>query len=117
MCNIAQTKTPIIMYKIIEENGKLKFKGKYGNECIHVIHCVENLKELKEDVATPYIVAEEFSNYPRIHLITSWSEDEALQSIDEYIREKEWTIEDHEEAQKNDDYNTHLIGAFECELN
>jgi len=105
------------MYKIIEENGKLKFQGKYGNECIHVVHCVESLDELKEDTATPYIVAEEFSNFARIHLLTSWSEDEALQTIDEYIRENEWDDDNYKEAEENDDYSTHLIGVFKCELN
>ena len=92
------------MYKLIEENGKLKAKGKYGSEVIHLIHCSETLAELKEDCATSYIVAEECTNFARIHLVTDFSEDEALQQVVEYLREKEGEEEPH------------VIGVFECEL-
>ncbi len=92
------------MYKIIEENGKLKYKGKFGNEAIHLIHCSSTLKELREDSANIYIVAEECSNFARIHLVSDFSEDEALQQVDEYLREKE------------EEEETHLIGVFKCEL-
>ncbi len=92
------------MYKIIEEKGKLKAKGKHGNESVHLIHCSNTLKELKKDCANIYIVAEECTNFARVHLVTNFSEDEALQQVDEYLREKE-NVEE-----------THLIGVFECEL-
>lgn len=93
------------MYKIEEnEKGKLVAVGKYGQETIHVIHCSETIDELKEDVYKPYLVAEECTNFARIHLVTDRSEDEALQQVDEYLREKE-----------GDEY-THLIGVFEVEL-
>lgn len=69
---------------------------------IHFIHCSEDLKELKEDNAKPYIVAEECTNFARIHLVTDYSEDEALQQVDEYLTEKENVAD------------SHLIGVFEC---
>ena len=69
---------------------------------IHFIHCSEDLQELKEDNTKPYIVAEECTNFARIHLVTDYSEDEALQQVDEYLREKENVAD------------SHLIGVFEC---
>jgi hypothetical protein len=69
---------------------------------IHFIHCSEDLQELKGDNAKPYIVAEECTNFARIHLVTNYSEDEALQQVDEYLREKENVAD------------SHLIGVFEC---
>lgn len=93
------------MYKIIEDKyKKLVAVGKYGEETIHIIHCAETLEELKEDVATPYIVAEECTNFARIHLVTDFSKEEALQQVDEYLREKEG-VED-----------TYMITVFEVEL-
>ena len=93
------------MYKIKENShNELVAIGKYGEETIHLVHCAETIKDLKDDVATLYIVAEECTNFARVHLVTDFSEDEALQQVDEYLREKE-NIEE-----------THLIGVFEAEL-
>ncbi len=93
------------MYKIkTNSNNKLVVMGRFGEETIHIIHCAETIDELKDDVATPYIVAEECTNFARVHLVTNFSEDEALQQVDEYLREKEGVEE------------THLIGVFEAEL-
>lgn len=93
------------MYKIkTNTHGKLVAIGKYGEETIHIIHCCETMEDLKNDVATPYLVAEECTNFARVHLVTSFSGDEALQQVDEYLREKENIKE------------THLIGTFEAEL-
>lgn len=91
----------------IETNKKdeLVAVGNFGEEAIHLVHCGETVEELKEDVATPYIVAEEASNFARVHLVTDFSEDEALQQVDEYLREKEGIEE------------THLIGVFEAKTN
>ena len=70
------------------EHGELIFIDRFNTEnAIHFIHCSETLAEIKEDSATPYIVAEECTNYARIHLVTDFSEDEALQQVDEYLRE------------------------------
>jgi len=76
------------------------------SECntIHLVHCCESLEEIKEDIWEPYLVAEECTNFPRIHLLTAPSEDEALQAIDEYLREKENVK------------HTHIIGVFKLEL-
>ena len=86
------------------EHNELVFIDKFGENSIHIIHCSDNLEDLKEDVATPYLVAEEATNFARVHLVTDFSEDEALQQVDEYLREKEGIEE------------THLIGVFECEI-
>lgn len=99
-------------YKLIEEDGKLKFKGSYGSETIHVIHSSETLEDLKEECEygyNPYLVVEEFGNFGRVHLITSRSQDESLQTVHEYIQENE--CED-----LNDIKDIHLIGVFECDL-
>jgi hypothetical protein len=76
--------------------------SKFGEETIHIIHCSDTIEGIREDVATPYIVAEECTNFARIHLVTDFSEDEALQQVDEYLREKEG-VED-----------THLITVMEA---
>ena len=93
------------MYKIKEtEHKQIVAVGRFGEETIHLIHCSDNLEDLKEDVANLYIVAEECTNFARVHLVTDFSEDEALQQVDEYLREKEGVEE------------SHLIGVFEAEL-
>jgi len=93
------------MYKIkTNSNNELVAIGRLGEETIHIVHCAETIEDLKDDVATPYIVAEECTNFARVHLVTNFSEDEALQQVDEYLREKEGVEE------------THLIGVFEAEL-
>ena len=93
------------MYKIkTDNNNKLVAVGKFGEETIHLVHCAETIKDLKNDVAKPYIVAEECTNFARVHLVTDFSEDGALQQVDEYLKEKEGVTE------------THLIGVFEAEL-
>ena len=93
------------MYKIKTNNhNELVSVGKFGEETIHIVHCAETIEDLKYDVAKTYVVAEECTNYARVHLVTAFSKDEALQQVDEYLREKEGF-----------EY-THLIGAFEAEL-
>ena len=93
------------MYKIItNKKNKLALMGRYGEECIHVVHCSNDINDLKEDCENLYIVAEECTNFAMTHLVTAFSEDEALQQIDEYLRE-------NEEAE-----DTHLIGVFKAEL-
>jgi hypothetical protein len=93
------------MYKIRTNNhNELVAQGKHGEETIHFIHCVETIEELKEDSANIYIVAEECTNFARVHLVTDFSEDEALQQVDEYLRENEGVDE------------SHLIGVFEAEV-
>ena len=90
----------------LKENkqGKIVYVDTFGESAIYMIHCSETIEELKEDSAIPYLVAEECTNYPYVHLVTAFSEDEALQQVDDYLREKEGVDE------------THLIGVFECEL-
>ena len=81
--------------KLKEFNGSLYIETKLGNEKPHVIHCGESLYNIKQDSAEPYLVAEECTNFPRLHLLTSWSEDEALQEVAEYLQEKEGEEEPH----------------------
>ena len=76
-------------------DGRLYIETKLGNEYPHVIHCNKSLYEIKQDSATPYLVAEEATNFARLHLLTSWSEDEALQDIAEYLQEQENEEEPH----------------------
>ena len=93
------------MYKIkTNSNNELVAIGNFGEETIHIVHCAETIEDLKDDVATPYIVVEECTNFARLHLVTDFSEDEALQQVDEYLREKE-NVEE-----------TNLIGFFEAEV-
>ena len=93
------------MYKIItNRKGQLAAKGKQGEVSIHLVHCPETIEELKEDSENIYIVAEECTNFARVHLVTDYSEDGALEQVDEYLREKEGREE------------THLIGVFECTI-
>lgn len=84
------------MNKIIEnDKGQIIYQSKYGSEAIHLIHCSDTIEEIKEDTATPFIVAEEAGNFARLHLVTDFSEDEALQQVDDYLREKEGHKESH----------------------
>ena len=66
-------------------NGRLYIETSYGHEHPNVIHCSESLYQIKQDSATPYLVAEESTNFARLHLITSWSEDEAMQDVETYL--------------------------------
>ena len=70
-------------------DGSLYIETKLGHEKPHVIHCSDSLYEIKQDTASPYLVAEECTNFPRLHLLTSWSEDEALQDVATYLQKKE----------------------------
>lgn len=93
------------MYKIGQnEKGQLIAIGKYGNEVIHFVHCSETIEELKDEIANIYLVAEECTNFARLHLVADFSEDEALQQVDEYLREEEEVEE------------SHLIHVTECTL-
>jgi len=84
------------------EHNEIILNWNEEKHTIHFVHCGETIQEIKEDIATPYVVAEECTNFARIHLVTDFSEDEALQQVDEYLREKENILD------------THLIGVFEC---
>ncbi len=93
------------MNKIIQnEHNELQLSTKWGTQTIHLIHCSDTLEEIKQDVANAYIVAEEATNYPRLHLVTDFSDDEALQQVDEYLREQE------------NEQESHLITVFKVEL-
>ncbi len=81
-------------------DSSLYIETKLGHERPHVIHCSESLYEIKQDSAEPYLVAEEAGNFARLHLLTSWSEDEALQDVATYLQEKE----QHE--------HPHLVAVF-----
>ncbi len=86
------------------KEGKLVYIGKHGEESIDMIHCEDSIEELRGDVANIYLVAEECTNFARTHLVTDFSEDEALQQVAEYLSEKEGEDEPH------------LIGVFEIVL-
>jgi hypothetical protein len=81
--------------KLKQFNGRLYIETMLANEYPHLIHCSKSLYEIKQDSAHPYLVAEECTNFARLHLLTSWSEDEALQEIETYLREKEGEEEPH----------------------
>lgn len=76
-------------------NGRLYIETKHGHERPNVIHCSESLYQIKQDSATPYLVAEEAGNFARLHLLTSWSEDEAMQDVATYLKEEEQHKEPH----------------------
>jgi len=96
--------------KLSTENNKLIILNSSGHsETIHVNHTSEDINDIKEDVYKPFAVAEEVSNFARIHLLTAANENEALQAIDEYLRE-------NEAQEVEEEGGTHLIGAFELEI-
>tara|TARA_R110000764_G_scaffold226667_1_gene316501 strand:- start:282 stop:560 length:279 start_codon:yes stop_codon:yes gene_type:complete len=70
-------------------NGRLYIETQHGHERPHLIHCSESLYQIKQDSAAPYMVAEESGNFARLHLLTSWSEEEAAQEVANYLQEKE----------------------------
>jgi len=93
------------MYKIrTNKHNELIAIGKFDEETIHLVHCSEKIEDLKEDIANLYIVAEECTNFARVHLVSDFSQDEALQQVDEYLREKEGVNE------------SHLIGVFNASV-
>ena len=82
------------LYK--NEHNELKFSDKFSDDnAIHIIHCSDNLNDIIEDSYEPYMVAEECTNFARVHLVTAPSEDEALQQVDEYLREQEDEKDSH----------------------
>lgn len=93
------------MYRLSTNDWEeLIFTGDYGEETIHIVHCADTIEGIKEDAATPYLVAEEATNFPRIHLVTDFSEDEAIIQVAEYLTEKEGEEEPH------------IIGVFKVEI-
>ena len=82
---------------ILKEDSKnrLYVETKTGNEYPHLIHCANSLYDIKQDSAHAYLVAEECTNYGRVHLLTSWSEDEALEDVATYLQETEGDEEPH----------------------
>ena len=76
------------MNKIIEnDKGQIVYQ--------FIIHCSDTIEEIKEDVEAHYVVVEKAGNFVRLHLVTDFSEDEALLQVDEYLREKEGDEESH----------------------
>tara|TARA_R110000772_G_scaffold217671_1_gene328159 strand:+ start:22 stop:327 length:306 start_codon:yes stop_codon:yes gene_type:complete len=92
-----------VIMRLIETKKGLSIETKFGGETIHLNHTHETVAEFSEDVWQPFMVAEEATNFARVHLITAENEDHALSQIDEYLREKEYCEE------------THLIMATELE--
>lgn len=93
------------MYRIVEnKDKKLVAVGRFGEEAIHVIHCGETLEELVDDIANLYLVAEEATNFARIHLVSNFSQDNALEQVADYLREEENINEPD------------FIGVFDCSL-
>ena len=90
--------------KLIATKKGLKIESKYGDESIHINHTHDTLEDFQEDIWSPYMVAEECTNYARIHLVVASDEDHALEQVDEYLREKEGEEE------------THLIDVHRLEL-
>jgi len=92
--------------KLIQNiHGELRFTDKFSDDnTIHLVHCANNLEDIKEDVWSPYIVAEECTNFARIHLVTAPNEDVAAQDVAEYLQEKEGEDEPH------------IIAVFKLEL-
>jgi hypothetical protein len=54
---------------------------------IHIFHCTEDLDEIREDLWTPYVVFEQATNFPVIHLLTAPNEYEALSIVFDHILE------------------------------
>jgi ferredoxin-NADP reductase len=91
------------MYKIkTNKQNKLIAIGTYGEETIHMVHCSETIEDLIYE--NLYIVAEECTNFARVHLVSDFSQDEALQQIDDYLKEVEGVEE------------SHLIGVFNASV-
>ena len=86
--------------KLQVNENKLELISKYATDVIHMDHtgCSKNI--LIEELDYLYVVIEECTNFPRVHLLSSFSENEALETIDTYLREEE----DQEES--------HLIASF-----
>jgi hypothetical protein len=81
--------------KLIETKKGLMIQSKYGEDAIHTNHTYDTLKDFRDDIWAPYMVAEECTNYAMVHLITASSEDHALEQVDEYLREKVGVEETH----------------------
>ena len=78
-----------------DSKGRLYVETKHGNEYPHIIHCADSLEEIKKDSFITYLVAEECTNHARLHLLTEWSKDSALDTISIYLREMEGNEEPH----------------------
>ena len=84
------------MKLITNEHNELRFVDRFSDDnTIHLVHCADNLEDIMEDVWSPFIVAEECTNFPRIHLVTAPNEDVAVQDVAEYLQEVEHVSEPH----------------------
>lgn len=84
------------MKLVQNEHSELRFTDKFSDDnSIHLVHCADNLEDIKEDVWEPYIVAEECTNFARIHLVTAPNEDVAAQDVAQYLQEAEHVSEPH----------------------
>ena len=78
------------------KKGNLKYRDLKGcSGGIHINHTSDSLEELSEDIEYLYLVLEGCTNFARVHLISSFSEDEALADVAEYLSEKEGDIDPH----------------------
>ncbi len=93
------------------EKNKLVIINEAGEEnAIHVNHTSNTIEEIKEDIYKPFFVAEAITNFARIHLLTARDEQNALETISEYIQQEHPTEEDH------DDEEAPMITAQQLEI-
>ena len=81
--------------KLIETNKGLQIETRFGVEAIHVNHAHNSIVEFDEGIWSPYMVAEEATNFARVHLLTAPNEEKALQTIATYLFEEEDIEEPH----------------------
>jgi hypothetical protein len=99
----------------VNEKGKLVYLDDSGENAIHHVHCSEVLEDLFDDVCEPYIVFQQCTNFPFVHLVTDFSEDEALQQVATYLTENAIADED-EESEDEETESYQLISVHEAEL-
>lgn len=67
---------------IYNDLGFICLESKYGSEEIHINHCDEfDLKELSQDMANLYVIVEECANFPVLHLVSAFTECDAISII------------------------------------
>lgn len=81
-------------YKLKQEGGKILYR-QTEEEHLNIVHYVHDtktsimhpenvLQELKEDIYDCFLVFENCTNFPYVHLLTASSADDAIQIIYDY---------------------------------
>lgn len=87
------------------KKGDFFYKSSLCTSRVHIVHCSDNIYEIKSNTHNPYIVVEECTGYTRSHLVTSYGISGAMTIVNNYLSERE-----HIEGQ-------HILAVWKLKIN